>query len=196
MKKTIAIIATVSMMAMVFTGCMSVGGGRPVLDGLVYYVDAGDDSPFLLESGEFFGEYNSAEDQEYGLDPDTGKTWGYYGFGSTYSEDNGETWGESIRTDEGDTGGEGLTYAFEIENGTYNVEIGFNDIWVNENRYMNIFVQGELIAENYVAVDIEDILMAEAVVTEGELVVEIKRTPLNTGEYEDPIVNMIAVKRQ
>ena len=47
---------------------------------------------------------------------------------------------------------------------------------------MNIFVQGELIAENYVAVDIEDILMTEAVVTEGELVVEIKRTPLNTGE--------------
>ena len=165
---------------------------------MMYYVDCGDNTPANLEAEESFGIRNSVEDQAYGVDSSTGYTWGYVTFGETWEQDNGDSNWDSLRTDEGDTAGEGVTYAFELENGNYDVEIGFEDPWNNSRREVDIWIEGILVESNF-SIGLKDNVtrtyLSQAV-SGGELTIEIKRTSSNSGESQDPMVNWITVHRE
>lgn len=198
--KRMVVIATllVAAAALVLTGCASLGKARrPVDPALLYYVDAGDGLPETLEEGELFGTMNGVKDQPYGKDPVTGRTWGFdtpTGPGNSYAEDNGPSPMESVRTDESGLEGEGLIYRFAVPNGNYLVELGFLDFWTNANRFMDIIIEGAVVEEGFL-VEAEEISNSyEATVADGELTVSFVRSAGVTGEYEDPLVNLIKVR--
>lgn len=142
---------------------------------LLFYVDAGDGTPNQLENGESFGYLQSVEEQPYGSDPLTGIKWGYVA-------DDGLTWArtdptdayETIRQYDGNTDGKGLAYRFEIPNGTYKVTVGFFDPWTDNNRRMNLLINGETKLTNYVTGSKREAQTFEGIeVKNGELVVKV-----------------------
>jgi len=147
------------------------GSGSTVL----YYVDAGDDTPAALEQGETFGALQTLEEQPYGSDPVTGMKWGY-------EADDGLTWArtgsadpyDSIRQYDGNTNGKGLAYRFQIPNGTYKVTIGFYDPWSARDRTMQLVINGETKLTDYVVgSNREEKTFGGIAVTGGELVVKV-----------------------
>ncbi|HZG85974.1 glycoside hydrolase [Paenibacillus sp.] len=147
------------------------GSGSSIL----YYVDAGDDTPAAAEQGETFGSLQTLEEQPYGSDPVTGMKWGY-------EADDGLTWArtgsadpyDSIRQYDGNTNGKGLAYRFEIPNGTYKVTVGFYDPWSARDRTMQLVINGETKQTNYViGSNREEKSFGGIAATGGELVVKV-----------------------
>jgi uncharacterized repeat protein (TIGR02543 family) len=139
--------------------------GTPISSGnsqTLYYVNCGDSSPTDLEAGESLGAYNSNEDQEYGMDQNTGFNWGYIADGNlTWSQDNeaaeGNTNYDTLRQYDGKDSsqagvGKGLTYSFELPNGQYDVELGLKDPWGNTTRKENIKINNVLKTENLIPI--------------------------------------------
>ncbi|OMF29786.1 hypothetical protein BK133_17465 [Paenibacillus sp. FSL H8-0548] len=159
---------------------------------LMYYVDAGDGSVFELEEGEAFGVYNGTEDQAYGEDPVTGAAWGYVA-------DDDKTWAKSdmldaydtIRQYDGDQNGKGLSYKFTLPNGTYKVILGFDDPWDDNNRAMDILINGTTKASNYIIGSKRESKQFDAVVTNGELTVKMVKQS-NT----KPMISWIKVEKE
>ncbi len=127
-------------------------------ESLAYFVDCGDHDPSTLSEGDLFGTHNSVTEQSYGADPVTGYKWGIvddkkdqYG-GSAISKGvyTANTWcyennggvdglpkGETNRytKNQYENGiDRSLKYAFELENGTYSVTVGFADPWGCSNN--------------------------------------------------------------
>ncbi len=123
-----------------------------------YFVDCGDYNVTTLSSGDKFGVNNSVTEQVYGEDPITGKMWGIVDTvsnpllngDSKTTEDaayTDQTWpfetdttitdgADKTRTNrytknqwENGVSVRFLDYAFELENGTYDVEVGFCNPW-------------------------------------------------------------------
>jgi len=147
------------------------GSGSTVL----YYVDAGDDTPAAAEQGETFGALQTLEEQPYGSDPVTGMKWGY-------EADDGLTWArtgsadpyDSIRQYDENTNGKGLAYRFQIPNGTYKVTIGFYDPWSARDRTMQLVINGETKLTDYVVgSNREEKTFGGIAVNGGELVVKV-----------------------
>lgn len=164
---------------------------------LLYYVDCGDDSPSNLEAGESLGTHNSLEDQAYGSDPSTSHTWGYSTHGDTWSRDVGDTPDDSLRTDEGDTEGKGLTYRFAVDNGEgYKLTLGFKDPWDVSDRSMDIVVEGVTKTTGYVPGGSATTQIYDSIqVDDGILEVVLKRSVGNTKATTDPMLNWIKVER-
>jgi hypothetical protein len=157
-------------------------GSKPMLSwikvekDLLYYVDAGDSSPDKLESGEEFGVRNSVEDQAYQEDSVTGYKWGYDADDSqTWANQNEDRW-NSVRQYDGNTNGKGLSYRFEVPNGLYNLDMGFDDPWDSSDRIMDLEVEGQKILTNYLIGSGQDVKRAVGIsVTDGELDVKITK---------------------
>lgn len=163
---------------------------------LVYYVDCGDDTPTSLEAGEVFGSANSHEDQSYGNDPATGKVWGYETYGSTWSQDVGDTAFDSRRTDEGDTELKGITYKFEVDNGTYRIELGFKDPWNATERKLDILCQDQVLSSQLVPGDGSIVKQFQGIdVSDGELEILIRRSQGTTQVHADPMISYIKITR-
>lgn len=127
-------------------------------ENIEYFVDCGDYNVTTVSAGDKLGKWNSVTEQVYGEDPVTGKRWGIVDTISTplingvsnKTEDaayTDRTW--PFETDESVTDGvekertnrytknqfeDGITvryldYAFELENGSYDVEVGFSNPW-------------------------------------------------------------------
>lgn len=142
---------------------------------VLFYVDAGDGTPLVLEDGETFGSQQTLEEQQYGSDPVTGIKWGY-------EADDGSTWAhtgptdayESIRQYDGNVNGKGLAYRFQIPNGTYKVTIGFFDPWSASDRTMNLTINGETKLTGYVIGSKREAQTFDGiVVTQGELILKV-----------------------
>ncbi|UJF31473.1 fibronectin type III domain-containing protein [Paenibacillus hexagrammi] len=142
---------------------------------LLYYVDAGDGSVTVPEEGENLGIYNGLEDQAYGDDPVTGMKWGYVA-------DDDSTWAKTDDTDafgtirqyDANETGKGLAYVFTLPNGTYKVSVGFYDPWQDNNRSMDLVINGATKESNYVIGDkIEVKSYGDIAVTGGELTLKI-----------------------
>ncbi len=180
---------------LVFLFVIGVTMGSTATAEVFYYVDCGDDSPGVLESGEAFGTRNSTEDQAYGADSSTGFSWGYQTYGSSWTRDAGDTNWDSLRNDEGDTPGEGLTYRFQLDNGTYNIRLGFEDPWNISTRSMDIVIEGTVEESNIVIGSSDNVtkIYTAREVTDGELTIKILRSTTTTGTSDDPILNWITI---
>ena len=195
MKNKLFVITLGMLLAIALVSCVSSPAQRLVDQSIVYYVDAGDDRPWELSPGEAFGTHNSEKDQPFSVDPVTGYEWGWETVGGwVYNEDQGPYYMDSIRTDEGGEVGKGLTYRFEVENGTYNVTLGFLDFWANGNRFMNVIMEGKVIKSDYLVAEAEDEWDTIIEVTDGRLDIEIVRADSVEGDDEDPFVNMITIR--
>jgi hypothetical protein len=165
-----------------------------VLSGkLKYYVDC------TSGTSDIFGIYkaatpdllNSVTDQPYAADPATNKHWGYTcdGGGATSGSDEYS----SVRYDDANTPGKGINYKFDIPNGSYDVELGFKEIWSSQ-RPLDILLQGVTKATEYIPPASNDLKrFANIQVTDGTLNVDINRSATNTNPYADPVISWIAV---
>ncbi len=125
---------------------------------LTYFVDCGDHNPATVSKADKFGTNNSLTEQLYGYDSITGFKWGL--IDSAEDQYNGAAISKGLYTAntwcyEFNSGKDGLDktetnrytknqyesgidrhldYAFELENGTYSVEIGFADPWGCSNH--------------------------------------------------------------
>ncbi len=143
---------------------------------VAYFVDCGDHNTSTLSDGDRFGTYNSVTEQLYGYDPVTGKKWGliddptdvYNGSPISGAIYTANTWAYETDPRDGkpkedtnrytknqyENGRErALDYAFELPDGTYEVEIGFSDPWGCSNMhrvYANLGTGGEsVLADGY-----------------------------------------------
>lgn len=161
---------------------------------LLYYVDAGDGSPFQLEDGETLGSLQSQEEQAYGVDPVTGGSWGYVA-------DDGRTWAhtsptdayETIRQYDGNENGKGLAYRFQVpEVGTYKVTIGFYDPWQANDRSMDVAINGETVLSGYVIGTKRESQTFEGIAApSGDLAVKVVKAG-----GSKPMISWIKVERQ
>ena len=196
MKRSIFFVVLAALFATSFFSCVSAPAQRLVDSSIVYYVDAGDERPWILSEGEAFGTHNSEKDQAFGTDPVTGYEWGWETVdGWVYNEDQGPYYMDSIRTDEGGEVGKGITYRFEVENGTYSVKLGFLDFWANPNRYMDVLIEGNAVKTSYLVAEAEDEWETVVEVTDGRLDVAVVRADGIDGDDDDPFINMIMIRK-
>ncbi len=120
---------------------------------LVYFVDCGDHGTDTVSEGDSFGTHNSVTEQVYGRDKTTGYVWGLVD--ETYDQYGGtsvsagvytaNTWCYEFNTKEDGLAKDAtnrytknqyesgiprhLDYSFELEDGEYEVEIGFANPW-------------------------------------------------------------------
>ncbi len=167
---------------------------------IAYFVDCGDHNVYTTSDGDLRGVYNSVTEQLYGFDKVTGKKWGLiddptdrYG-GSAVSDAlyTSNTWAYEFDPKDGQPktstnrytknqyengiATRYLDYAFELENGRYEVEIGFSDPWGCSNLHdvwANIDKDGAVqLAAGYNVSS--GALRAEVEVTDGELTLNFR----------------------
>ncbi len=178
----------------------------------VYFVDCGDYTPDTLSEGDSFGTHNSVTDKLYGQDPATGKYWGLLesdgdtetdiGDGSrsvntkyqqAFRLESGERMDTKIKTDtfryacgqlEDGISPRYVSYQFQLEAGTYEVEICMGNKWnnsANPDIYLNdIKLNSEPL----------DISAGGFEVLTGEITVADGKDLLISAISEDPTVNM------
>ena len=160
-----------------------------------YFVNAGMSSNYLLREGDSFGRYSSSLEQKYGADPITGKMWGYDDGNELSSGNSGSDRWSSVRTDEQNTEGRGLTYTFELPEGRYAVTLGIRDPWSNGGRKQDVVIQGQTKLSSFVPGNRQNTFIYGADVgSDNELTIEILRSAGNTGSNEDPLINFIIIE--
>lgn len=189
-------IAAVGLCAVLSLNCM---GAVPALaaeeadaGNLLYFVDAGGDGTGVTDG---MGSAQSVWDQAYGEDADTGMAWGYEGAPVAHS---GEDYWGSVRVDEQDTPGKGITYRFQLEPGLYRVEVGMKEYWNNDSRSTDIKVEGKFIEKSVIPQEHSGGVSVSSISAlpkgDDELTVEIVRSADNDGSYEDPLVSYIRIE--
>lgn len=173
---------------------------------IIYAVDCGDVNPATAPEDGPLGTHNSVTEQIYGEDPETGYKWGIDDTVSTPLANGAGaspvgvstdwTWAnESVTTDQKSKTStnrytknqyeKGVTerhldYKFEIENGTYFVEVGFVDPWSCSKTptvYANKGQDDEkVMAENFDVSSNNGVVTGTVEVTDGELTINASGT--------------------
>ncbi len=176
---------------------------------VIYFVDCGDYDTSTVSDGDAFGTHNSLTDQVYGEDPVTGYSWGIVDTVSS-SLTNGESGTGGVDTDwtwpYEYNSGDGLSkmtsnrytknqyesgiteryldYAFELENGTYTVEIGLVNPWscsTNPSIYANLGDDNEVTITSNANVSTSGTVVTGTVtVTDGELTLNFRGSNSST----------------
>lgn len=168
----------------------------------VYFADCGaeNDSEYLVAEKLALNLSNSVPDQEYGLDPVTGKSWGYSSKGYCGGRDDANMF-RSVRYSDTPavyTGPDaGLTYRFEVEpDAAYSVYVGLCDPWNNGGRVMDISVNGVSVAEGVSAPNTEKIVGKRGFVSsDGVLDVTARRAEGAADDSHDPLISWIMVEK-
>jgi O-glycosyl hydrolase len=156
----------------------------------LYAVRCGANGPVSPTGG---GRRNSRQDMPFGPDPGSGFHWGYSSYGSAGGRAEGDS---TVRWEDGDTPGEGLTYRFELPPSLkrYTVEITIADPWNNPNRAMEIVLNGEVVKRDFVPGSGPVTLHYEATrPADGYLTLTARRAPQATAPDTDPLLSTIRV---
>ena len=179
---------------------------------VLYTVNCGTSDPTVVpnEGQERMGLLQSSVDQNYGKDPETGRTWGMspdteYSIAKKHA-DNADDIGYSfVYMDENakfDKYKSTLGYDFEvfdkdekiegIKSDTYEVTVAFKHFW--DDRSVNIQLENETVATD-VGVGYNQWVSRTFTtkVTDGELNVDIS-SPRRTSTKQDPILNFVRVR--
>ena len=142
-------------------------------ENIAYFVDCGDYDTDTLSAGDAFGMYNSRTEQLFGIDYATGRYWGIVdgsdpaaGTAGSASTAGGistaNTWAyEFLSGDDADKAASSrytknqyenqmartLSYLFELEDGTYDVTVYFDDPW-NCSKDVCMDANGERVLSN------------------------------------------------
>lgn len=170
---------------------------------IVYFVDCGDYNTSTVPEDGQLGTHNSVTEQIYGEDSITGYKWG---IDDTVSNPltNGAGVGKSVTTDwtwacetgvttdqtsktatnrytknqsEKGVNPRHLDYKFEIENGTYYVEIGLADPW-GVSKTPSVYANYEKDSQKTLGenVDVSKPVAGTVTVTDGELTINLRST--------------------
>lgn len=167
---------------------------------VAYFVNCGDHDVTTVTGDDKFGVYNSLTEQLYGFDKVTGKKWGlidnpedqYGGAANSDAIYTANTWAYEFETEddqpkektnrytknqyESGIKERYLDYAFELPNGTYEVEIGFVNPWNCSNRH-NVYANYEKTGQQTLAESFDvgaSPLKATVNVTDGELTLNFR----------------------
>lgn len=157
----------------------------------LYYVDAGSTETSQLPPGEKFGISNSLTDQSFGVDPLTGKKWGYTTDGEPTSSGGSDPW-LSVLSDNGGSG-KGIKYEFEAPNGEYDVVIGFRSPDNVPGRLQTVTINGEEKLSAYTPPNANDEKLFETVVSDNKITVGVTRDASSTG---DPVISWVKIIRK
>ncbi len=162
---------------------------------LAYFVDCGDHDPKTLSGKDLFGTHNSVTEQLYGKDPVTGYKWGLvdnkndryngssisaglYTYNTWCYEQNSckdglpKTETNRYTKNQFENGiDRHIEYEFELENGKYEVEIGFADPWGCSDK-PSVRANGELIVRK-LELSKKKTAKEEITVKDGKLTLEI-----------------------
>ncbi len=167
---------------------------------VAYFVNCGDHDVTTVTGGDKFGIYNSLTEQLYGYDKVTGRKWGliddpedqYGGAANSDAIYTANTWAYEFNTEDDQPKEQTnrytknqfesgikeryLDYAFELPNGTYEVEIGFADPWGCSN-HPNVYANygkadQQTLAESFEVADSP--LKAAVTVSDGELTLNFR----------------------
>lgn len=168
---------------------------------VVYFVDCGDVGVATVSDGDSFGSNNSVTDQVYKQDTLTGYHWGIvddpedalggseissavfttntwaYEFITEDDYDKTETNRYTKNQYENGITTRYLDYAFELANGTYEVEVGFADPWgcsTNPSVYANIGTESEVVIADTINVKKQSVASAIVTVTDGKLTINAR----------------------
>ncbi|MCG8697222.1 MAG: hypothetical protein MI922_04150, partial [Bacteroidales bacterium] len=113
---------------------------------LVYHVDIGNDTTIIISSPyDKFGSNQSSFDQEYAADSVTGKKWGYMNF--NWGDIRNDSKWKSMREMKPSLDEKGLRYKFEVDAGTYVVQMGHFEKW--GSREFDILANGTKVIANW-----------------------------------------------
>ena len=161
---------------------------------LIYFVDcAPDESKEYLEVKKTNNLLNSVSDKAYGVDPVTGKSWGYEKTKDIYAYNENTDMFSSVRADESQVAGNGVKYKFEVPNETYKVYVGLHDPWANSGRYMNLEVNGEVKEKDFVCPADKRTYIYDVTVNNGEITVDVLRSEKSTNNSHAPLVSFIMI---
>jgi len=184
--------------------------GTPVSrddNSIIYAVDCGDINPTTAPEDGPLGTHNSVTDQIYGEDPETGYLWGIDDTVSNPLKNGAGASPVGVSTDwtwafeqagtvdcssktltnrytknqfEKDIETRHIDYKFEVENGTYFVEVGFTDPWgcsKTPSVYANYGQEDEtVIQENFNVASNGGIATGTVEVTDGDLTINARGT--------------------
>lgn len=173
-----------------------------------YFVDCGDYNVTTVSEGDKLGTHNSVTDQALGKDPVTGYTWGIVDtISDPLKNGSSETTEDAAYTDNtwpfetDSTVSDGvdktrtnrytknqfengiaeryLDYEFELENGTYEIEVGFSNPWncsTNPNLYANREKQDEVVLAQKIGVPANGhkVITGTVTVTDGKLTINAR----------------------
>ena len=174
-------------------------------ENVAYFVDCGDHGPATVSSGDLFGTHNSVTEQLYGKDPLTGYTWGliddptdtYNGSHISGGLYTSNTWCYEQNSCEDGLPKEAthrytknqyengkdraLEYAFQLEDGTYTVEIGFANPWSCSNHpsaYANLGKDNQSTIIDKLDLNTATTCSATVTVVGGELTISFRSDDL------------------
>ena len=181
-------------------------------DYVLYTANCGTSDPTVVpnEGIERMGLLQSSVDQDYGEDPETGRTWGLspdteYSIAEKHADDATDIGNSFVYMSESSTFDKyksTLGYDFEvfdenekiegIKSDTYEVTVAFKHSW--DNRKVNISLENETVATD---VDVNYNSWVSRTfttkVTDGELNVDIS-SPRRSSTKQDPILNYVKVR--
>ncbi|MGO4548843.1 S-layer homology domain-containing protein [Paenibacillus sp. 2TAB23] len=168
-------------------------------DYILYFVNAGDQTPATVEGTDKLGLYSSVTEQVYGIDPVTSKAWGLVTTTSGTNVRDASTKSGSVRYYNGtQVRDKALAYDFELPAGEYDVTFGFNNPW--SGRSVNLLVEGNNVSGGDLAIGAEG---AEKVVTyrklavmDGQLNVRIQGPATAAlSNYNDPLISYLIIRQ-
>jgi ELWxxDGT repeat protein len=125
--------------------------------------------------GVALGKYNSKFDQDYALDPTTGKNWGFTG--SAWNLNGTGLWGCERE-------GNDLVYKFDVENGDYIVWLGFHEFWNGRTEKVGL---NNLDTITVVVNSGYQVIKKPVTVTDGKIQIGIARV------QDNPYLNNITI---
>ena len=181
-------------------------------DNVLYIANCGTSDPTVVPNANTtcMGLLQSSVDQNYGEDPETGRTWGLspdteYSIAKKHA-DNATDIGYSFvymgTEAKFDKYKSTLGYDFEvfdenekidgIKSDTYEVTVAFKHYW--DERWLNISLEGKTVATDlYVGYDSWVSRTFTTEVTDGELNVDVS-SPRRWSTNQDPIINFIKIR--
>lgn len=159
----------------------------------IYFVNSGgqETSDYRLMTSYLEAALLNKGTPEQAYDPGDPAAWGYLG---TASKPAGAESGDIFTTLRYLNGGNvvnspagtDLTYKFKVDNGTYTVYTGFNDIWRNSTRKADLYINGEKkTAITFIA---NRVYGHAADVTDGTIEITVRNTAA-----QDPLINWIMI---
>ncbi len=168
-----------------------------VPENIVYFINCGTDTTedFDIIASDTL---NSLSDKAYGTDEKTGKNWGYVTDNEVGSRGDG-TMNESVRYDYSEGGeeniGKGITYKMEVrKDKEYSVFVGVGDPWGEEGRYVDILVNGNVVADGHNTENGFEVFLTKNVEgNNGEITVSSVRDEKSAASHLDPLISWIMV---
>ena len=167
-------------------------------DYILYFANCGTSNNGEVSEGDKIGLYQSNVDQAYGEDNITGYKWGYNeSTNPTAATGSGSNKEASIRylpnnISNWEIGKTGIYYDFELEEGTYEVTVGFKNPW--SYRKVDVTLENTMVTEQ---IDLNQNVLVENTyiqeVIDGELNVFISNST-RENQWQDPLVSYIIVK--